>query len=267
MLSASTSIPCSSMARMRSCPMTREWGSTFSPISAIASGTAQCACTSTVFTRRPFTATSRRRIVPPACARASRALRRSQPTKPMPAIAPAAFRMNSLRVDIAPPILVSSLRSRLRTNKVVSGKRREARIVHGTAGGEVVQALPRVPPQAEQRVHLVVEKAADPGGADAGGLGLEVQHLPEHSALPIERSIAPRLAHRYLVMGEHPQRIAGVGGDVLVTADEPRSALQIIGDEQIKRQLGRADLVPQPVGPKRCFQRRERRRIPHKHVE
>jgi len=142
-----------------------------------------------------------------------------------------------------------------------------ALIVYGAAGREVVQALPRMVLQPEKRVHLVVEETADPGGADAGGLGLEVQHLPEHSALPIERSIAPRLAHRYFVMGEHPQRIAGVGGDVLVTADEPRSVLQIVGDEQIKRQLGRADLVPQPVGPKRCFQRRERRRIPHKHVE
>src|SRR6266581_705002 len=104
MLSASTSMPCSSIARMRSCPMIRVLGSTFSPISAIASGTAQCACTSTVFTRRPLTTTSRRRTVPPACACASRASRRPQPTKAMPAIAPAAFRTNSLRVGIAPPV-------------------------------------------------------------------------------------------------------------------------------------------------------------------
>src|SRR6266852_99056 len=103
MLSASTSMPCSSIARMRSCPMIRDWVSTFSPISAIASGTAQCACTSTVLTRRPLTTTSRRRTVPPACACAFRAARRSQPTKAMPAIAPVAFLMNSLRVDNDPP--------------------------------------------------------------------------------------------------------------------------------------------------------------------
>ena len=76
--------------------MIRVWGSTFSPISAIASGTAQCAWTSTVFTRRPLTTTSRR--LAPACARASRAASSSQPTKAMPAMAPAEFRMKSLRL-------------------------------------------------------------------------------------------------------------------------------------------------------------------------
>src|SRR6266853_3589108 len=106
MLSASTSMPCSSIARMRSCAMIRDWVSTFSPISAIASGTAQCACTSTVLTRRPLTTTSRRRTVPPACACAFRAARRSQPTKAMPAIAPVTFPMNSLRVDNDPPVPV-----------------------------------------------------------------------------------------------------------------------------------------------------------------
>src|SRR5712691_10761504 len=75
---------------------------------AIASGTAQCACTSTVFTRRPLTTTSRRRTAPLACACASRAARRSQPTKAMPTMAPEAFRMNSLRVGNAPPVPVMS---------------------------------------------------------------------------------------------------------------------------------------------------------------
>src|SRR2546429_1699190 len=104
MLSASTSMPCSSIARRRSCPMTRVWGSTFRPISAIASGTAQCACTSTVFTRRPLTTTSRRLLA--GCACASRAARRSQPTKAIPAMAPAEFRMKSLRVGKLPPVPV-----------------------------------------------------------------------------------------------------------------------------------------------------------------
>src|SRR5215468_6175242 len=106
MLSASTSMPCSSMARSRSatfvaitstlgrfgCPVT------FRPINAMASGTAQCACTSTVFTRLPLTTTSRRRgcacatppPTPPCIPHA---------TKAMPATAPvAASSMKSLRV-------------------------------------------------------------------------------------------------------------------------------------------------------------------------
>jgi len=62
MLSASTSMPWSSIARMRSWSMTSACGAGFMPIKAMASGTAQCACTSTVFTRRPLTTTSRRRL-------------------------------------------------------------------------------------------------------------------------------------------------------------------------------------------------------------
>jgi hypothetical protein len=42
--------------------------------------------------------------------------------------------------------------------------------------------------QAEQRVHLVVKKTADPGGADAGGLGLEVRLVAKESASPLTTS-------------------------------------------------------------------------------
>src|SRR5262249_1063389 len=63
MLRASTSIPCWSMARMRSAvfDIRRASASSALPTSAMARGTAQCACTSTVFTRLPATTTSRRR--------------------------------------------------------------------------------------------------------------------------------------------------------------------------------------------------------------
>src|SRR5437867_982179 len=94
MLSASTSMPCSSMRWIRSSAMTSDAGATFSPISAMASGTPQCACTSTVFTRRPLTTTSRRRG---ACARAA-----GSPSHPMNAmpVSAAAWLTNSLRVVI-----------------------------------------------------------------------------------------------------------------------------------------------------------------------
>src|SRR2546430_299797 len=94
MLSASTSMPCSSMRRIRSSAMTSDAGASFRPISAIASGTPQCACTSTVFTRRPLTTTSRRRG---ACARAA-----GSPSHPMNAmpVSAAALLTNSLRVVI-----------------------------------------------------------------------------------------------------------------------------------------------------------------------
>src|SRR6476660_7730579 len=99
MLSASTSMPCSSMALMRSVPMTRDSGFTFRPINAIASGKAQCACTSTVFTRRPFTTTSRR--LGAGCACVCVVCISSQPTKATPAMAPVMPPMKSLRVVIS----------------------------------------------------------------------------------------------------------------------------------------------------------------------
>src|SRR3989454_490618 len=94
MLSASTSMPCSSMRRIRSSAMTSDAGASFSPISAMASGMPQCACTSTVFTRRPLTTTSRRRGT---CARAA-----GSPSHPMNAmpVSAAAWLTNSLRVVI-----------------------------------------------------------------------------------------------------------------------------------------------------------------------
>src|SRR2546427_393942 len=108
MLSASTSMPCSSIARSRSdtCVTMLSSGRvggagapSVIPTRAIASATAQCACTSTVLTRRPLTATSRRRVWP----RTGAAARRSQPTNARPASAPVVVPRNSLRVVMVGP--------------------------------------------------------------------------------------------------------------------------------------------------------------------
>src|SRR5207247_1953524 len=108
MLSASTSMPCSSIARSRSdtCVTMLSSGRvggagapSVIPTRAIASATAQCAWTSTVLTRRPLTTTSRRRV----CARTGAAARRSQPTNARPASAPVVVPRNSLRVVMVGP--------------------------------------------------------------------------------------------------------------------------------------------------------------------
>src|SRR2546428_362205 len=108
MLSASTSMPCSSIARSRSDTCVTRLSSgrvggagapSVIPTRAIASATAQCACTSTVLTRRPLTTTSRRRV----CARTGAAARRSQPTNARPASAPVVVPRNSLRVVMVGP--------------------------------------------------------------------------------------------------------------------------------------------------------------------
>src|SRR5947207_1400445 len=112
MLSASMSMPCSSMARSRPDTLVIMLSSgrvagvgspSFIPTSAIASATAQCACTSMTFTRLPPTIVSRRR----PWARAGRAASRSQPTNARPASAPADVSRNSLRVVMTGPSLTA----------------------------------------------------------------------------------------------------------------------------------------------------------------
>src|SRR5437879_1554716 len=94
MLSASTSMPCSSIRRIRSSAMTSDAGASFSPPPTMSSPTPQCSCTATLSTPRPLTTTSRRRS---ACARAARSP--SHPMNAMP-VSAAAWLTNSLRVVI-----------------------------------------------------------------------------------------------------------------------------------------------------------------------
>src|SRR5215470_9282271 len=129
MLSASTSMPCASISRMRRSPTSPipgpRWSSTFSPSRAYASGITQWAWTSIVFTRRPPTTTSRRRPAAavawpdrPALARAfpraagafARARARacaapssSQSTNAISAMTPAVLLSNAPRVLIGVP--------------------------------------------------------------------------------------------------------------------------------------------------------------------
>src|ERR1700680_177705 len=70
----------------------------------------------------------------------------------------------------------------------------KARVVHRPTHREVIQTLPEMIADAEQRVHLVVEIAADSRGAYARRLGLEIERVPEHAALPEKMAVAPRRA-------------------------------------------------------------------------
>jgi hypothetical protein len=68
-------------------------------------------------------------------------------------------------------------------------------------------------------VHFIIEETADPGGAHAGGLGLEIKDLPKHAAFPEEAAVKPRLMPGLFKPGNHAERKAGIGPDVLVAAD------------------------------------------------
>jgi len=94
-LSASMSMPCSSIALMRSGETTSPGVWTFNPIRALVSGKWQWACMSTVRTRFPPTTTSRRRCE--GCENAGKA--RPHPIDATPVNAPA-WQSNSLRVVV-----------------------------------------------------------------------------------------------------------------------------------------------------------------------
>src|SRR5467141_825380 len=194
MLSASTSMPCSSIARIRSdacVAMCSSGGSvepgveSFIPIRAIASGTAQCACTSTVLTRRPPTITSRRC----ACARAGAAARRSQPTNAMPASAPAVVPRNSLRVFmVALPRLVCDLHP--------------PELLHGQARMPDLRHVPDLVAVEVHHVHVVRFRALSGRGAGAAVAGMR----PGEDAVRTD-ALAP------LVGGKRLQVVSSVGNE------------------------------------------------------
>src|SRR5215472_4404927 len=143
MLKAAMSMPCASIARMRSSPITRDCCGTFIPASAIAAGIATCAWTSIVLTRLPLTSTSRRRAGACACAPPSRL----QPTKAAPA------RRTSRRSGTLDPLREADdeavavwhlhLRERLRVHRLALGDELVER--------EDIR---------DERVHLVVRQRA-----------------------------------------------------------------------------------------------------------
>jgi hypothetical protein len=75
------------------------------PIKAMASGTAQHACTWTVLTRRPPRTTCRRGVVPPAGKGGSAALVTLQPTNTTSDMGPTSSWLNSLCVRIISPLV------------------------------------------------------------------------------------------------------------------------------------------------------------------
>ena len=117
------------------------------------------------------------------------------------------------------PTTTMTFTSRL---KLIRRQRGQASIVHRATHGEVIKALPGMILDSEQRVHFVIEKTADPGGAHTGGFGFEIEYVPQDAALPEEMAIAPWFVHCDVELRNHPQRKTGIGADVLVAADQLR---------------------------------------------
>ena len=84
----------------------------------------------------------------------------------------------------------------------------------------MVQALPGVAGQPQNLMHFIVEKTSDSRSAKTRRPGLEVEHLSDHSRLPVQ----PRIHARALFLedvieaGEHAQGKSSVRGDGLAAA-------------------------------------------------
>src|SRR5438093_745284 len=198
MLSASMSIPCASISRMRRSPTSPipgpRWSATLRPRSAYASGITQCACTSMVFARRPPTTTARRRplgtaasrrgaaFAPPfpravarawARTRAWAAATTSHAVKAMAAAAPAMLPLSAPWVVIGSPsvLRVSGRRNGRGAGRDGAGERRHQLAREPTQGrasaGAVEQHVLRA--RLPQRFHHapdLVRRAVEGGGAD-----------------------------------------------------------------------------------------------------
>ncbi len=137
---------------------------------------------------------------------------------------------------------------------VVARRRLEPRVLDRLADAEVVQALPRVPGQAERLVHRVVVEAADAGAAHPGGLGLEIEHLPDQPALPEQPPVHPVAVRgqQRLEARQHAEAEEAVAGDVLI-ARQPVGHPRHIGRQQQKQVRRRA--APAPTGTRDAWRR------------
>src|SRR5262245_8844993 len=133
---------------------------------------------------------------------------------------------------------------------------RQAAILDGGANGEVIQVLKLVAGQTQQVVKQVIEVAADAGGANAGGLGIEVEHLTGHAGRPGQSTIPPgvgRAQSRWEV-GEHPQAEGPVRGNLLLAADGLGHTTKVAALQ--KEQADVTWTIGRPLPEKRGTQRR-----------
>src|SRR6185369_5679710 len=93
---------------------------------------------------------------------------------------------------------------------------RQPGIIHRATESEVVERLPAIIADAEQRMHFVIEKTTNTGGAHTGGFRFEIEDVPQHPAFPEKMAVTPGLMQSRFEMGNHPQRETRVRANVLV---------------------------------------------------
>ena len=73
---------------------------------------------------------------------------------------------------------------------VVGRQRGQTVIFNGISNSEMIERLVALVLYAKQAVDLIIEKAADPGTAQAMGFGSQVERLADHTAFPVQMTVA-----------------------------------------------------------------------------
>ena len=74
----------------------------------------------------------------------------------------------------------------------IGGSGAQPDVLHRTADGEMVEALPVVPDQTERTVQHIIEVATDAGAANPGGLGSQIEGLTDQAGFPKQFPVGGR---------------------------------------------------------------------------
>src|SRR6185369_13100679 len=128
---------------------------------------------------------------------------------------------------------------RLLSNRTIGRQGDEARVLHGSAHGEVIERLKARVCEPEHLVNRVVEEAAYACGPHTGGFGFQIKHLADDPCLPEEPAIEPRpvSAQGTIELRDHRQRKSTRASDVLAAAE---LGGQSRGSALVKQEEGQA---------------------------
>ena len=118
-------------------------------------------------------------------------------------------------------------------------------------------------------MHRVVVEAADAGAANAGGFSLEIEHLPDQSALPEEPPVHPIAVcgQQRLETGQHAKAEEALAGDVLVAREAVGHPGDVGGQQQEQVRRRGVHSLPEKFGTHRGAQVAFGRRVAQERVD
>ena len=115
-------------------------------------------------------------------------------------------------------------------------------------------------------MHFIIEETTDAGRADTRRFRFQIKGVAQHAAFPKLATVAPWLIGGSLDRRQHSQREARVGRDVLMTADQFCDFAELVGQQQVQRQMRGPPLLPQPFQAQRLPEIGKHGAIAQKHI-